>query len=173
MPKLSWKDITIEKGQEFANAKQQQINKTQMRLTAAYHMKYGLYKDPAFKFFQSMGIFNFYQRFKNDDLDLGVFHFYWDRNAENTIEYHDPETGERTNNTKGDWRERWYEPGEEIEPVEMDNPYRPDPLKMAKWWMETQGSIQAKIMMKQKEKAETEDEENRPWHHIPKPQWEN
>ena len=55
----------------------------------------------------------------------------------------------------------------------MDNPYRPDPLKMAKWWMETHGSIQAKIMMKQREKAETEDEENRPWHHIPKPQWEN
>ena len=60
-----------------------------------------------------------------------------------------------------------------MKPVEMDNPYRPDPLKMAKWWMETHGSIQAKIMMKQREKAETEDEENRPWHHIPKPQWEN
>ena len=170
---MEWKDITIEEGQEFANAKQQQINKTQMRLTAAYHMKYGLYKDPAFKFFQSIGIFNFFQGFKNDDLDLGVFHFYWDRNAENTIEYHDPETGERTNNTKGDWRERWYEPGEEMEPVEMDNPYRPDPVKMAKWWMETQGSIQAKIMMKQQEKAETEDTENQPWHHLPKPQWEN
>ena len=170
---MEWKDITIEEGQKFANVKQQQINKEQMRLTAAFHMKYGLYKDPAFKFFQSMGMFNFFQRFKSDDLDLGVFHFYWDRNAENTIEYHDPETGERTNNTKGDWRERWYEPGEEMEPVEMDNPYRPDPLKIAKWWMETHGSIQAKIMMKQKEKAETEDEENRPWHHIPKPQWEN
>ena len=170
---MEWKDITIEEGQEFANAKQQQINKTQMRLTAAYHMKYGLYKDPAFKFFQSIGIFNFFQGFKNDDLDLGVFHFYWDRNAENTIEYHDPKTGERTNNTKGDWRERWYDPGEEMKPVEMDNPYRPDPLKMAKWWMETQGSIQAKIMMKQQEKAETEDAEDQPWHHIPKPQWEN
>ena len=170
---MQWKDITIEEGQEFANVKQQQINKTQMRLTAAYHMKYGLYKDTAFKFFQSIGIFNFFQGFKNDDLDLGVFHFYWDRNAENTIEYHDPETGERTNNTKGDWRERWYEPGEELKPVKMDNPYRPDPVKMTKWWMETHGSIQAKIMMKQREKAETEDEENRPWHHIPKPQWEN
>jgi len=52
---MEWKDITIEEGQEFANAKQQQINKTQMRLTAAYHMKYGLYKDPAFKFFQIYG----------------------------------------------------------------------------------------------------------------------
>ena len=41
---MEWKDITIEAGQEFANAKQQQINKEQMRLTAAYHMKYGLYK---------------------------------------------------------------------------------------------------------------------------------
>ena len=32
---MEWKDLTIEKGQEFANAKQQQINKEQMRLTAA------------------------------------------------------------------------------------------------------------------------------------------
>ena len=170
---MEWKDITIEKGQEFANAKQQQINKTQMRLTAAYHMKYGLYKDPAFKFFQSMGMFNFFQGFRNDDLDLGVFHFYWDRNAENTIEYHDPKTGERTNNIKGDWRERWYDLGEQLKPVEMDNPYRPDPQKMAKWWMETQGSIQAKIMMKQREKAQAKDAEDHPWHHIPRPQWEN
>ena len=60
-----------------------------------------------------------------------------------------------------------------MEPVEADNPYRPDPIKMAKWWMETQGSIQAKIMMKQREKAEIEDAEDRPWRHIPKPQWEN
>jgi len=41
-----------------------------------------------------------------------------------------------------------------LDPVEADNPYRPDPQKMAKWWMETQGSIQAKIMSKQREKAE-------------------
>ena len=165
MPIMSWKD-TIEDGHN-------KINREQMRLTAAYHMKYGLYKDPAFKFFHSMGMFNFFQGFKNDDLDLGVFHFYWDRNAENTIEYHDPKTGERTNNIKGDWRERWYDPGEQLKPVEMNNPYRPDPQKMAKWWMETHGSIQAKIMMKQREKAKTEDEETRPWHHIPRPQWEN
>ena len=170
---MEWKDITIEEGQEFANVKQQQINRKQMRITASFHMKHGLYKKPEFKFFHSLGIFNFFQGFKGDDLDLGVYHLYWDRDAENTIEYYDPKTGERTNNIKGDWRERWYDPGEEIKPVEMDNPYRPDPVKMAKWWMETQGSIQAKIMLKQKEKAETEDEENRPWHHIPKPQWEN
>ena len=170
---MEWKDITIEEGQKFANVKQQQINKEQMRITASFHMKYGLYKDPAFKFFHSMGIFNFFQGFKNDDLDLGVFHLYWDRNAENTIEYYDPNTGKRTNNIKGDWRERWYDPGEEMKPVEMDNPYRPDPQKMAKWWMETQAGIQAKIMLKQKEKAITEDVENRPWHHLPKPQWEN
>ena len=165
MPQLQWKD-TIEEGHN-------KINREQMRLTASYHIKHGLYKDPAFKFFHSMGIFNFFQGFKSDDLDLGVFHFYWDRDAENTIEYYDPKTGERTNNTKGDWRERWYEPGEELKPVKMDNPYRPDPVKMTKWWMETHGSIQAKIMMKQKEKAEIEDEENHPWEHLSKPQWLN
>ena len=163
---MEWKDITIEEGHD-------KINREQMRLTASYHIKHGLYKDPAFKFFHSMGIFNFFQGFKSDDLDLGVFHLYWDRDAENTIEYYDPKTGERTNNIKGDWRERWYDLGEEMEPVEMDNPYRPDSQKMAKWWMETHGSIQAKIMMKQREKAETEDADNQPWHHIPKPQWEN
>ena len=160
-----WKD-TIEEGHD-------KINREQMRLTASYHIKHGLYKNPAFKFFHSMGIFNFFQGFKSDDLDLGVFHFYWDKDAENTIEYYDPKTGKRTNNIKGDWRERWYDPGEEMKPVEMDNPYRPDPLKMAKWWMETQGSIQAKIMMKQREKAAAEDAENHPWEHLPKPQWLN
>ena len=165
MPKMSWED-TIEEGHD-------KINREQMRLTASYHMKHGLYKKPEFKFFHSMGIFNFFQGFKSDDLDLGVYHLYWDRDAENTIEYYNPKTGERTNNIKGDWRERCYDPGEEIKPVKMDNPYRPDPAKMAKWWMETQGSIQAKIMMKQQEKAKTEDAENQPWHHLPKPQWEN
>ena len=168
-----WKDITVEEGQKFANATQQQINQEQMRLTAAYHVKYGLYKDPAFKFFHSMGLFNFFQGFHNEDLDLGVFHFYWDRDAENTIEYYDPNTGERTNNIKGDWRERWYEPGEELQPVEMDGPGRPDPVKLMKWWVETHASIQAKILLNQKEKAEAEDVENRPWHHLPKPEWEN
>ena len=164
MPQLSWED-TIEEGHD-------KINREQMRLTASYHMKYGLYKNPAFKFFHSMGIFNFFQGFKNDDLDLGVFHFYWDRDAENTIEYYDPNTGERTNNIKGDWRERWYDPGEEMEPVEMDNPYRPDPLKMAKWWMETHASIQAKLMIRKNEEREEESQENEPWKHL-KPIWEN
>ena len=165
MSKMSWKD-TIEEGHN-------KINKEQMRLTASYHMKYGLYKRPEFRFYHSLGIFNFFQGFKNDELDLGVYHLYWDRDAENTIEYYDPKTGKRTNNIKGDWRERWYDPGEEMKPVEMDNPYRPDPVKMAKWWMETQGSIQAKIMLRKKIEAETEDIENHPWHHLPKPQWEN
>ena len=142
---MSWKD-TIEEGHN-------KINKEQMRLTASYHMKHGLYKRPEFRFYHSLGIFNFFQGFKNDELDLGVYHLYWDRDAENTIEYYDPKTGKRTNNIKGDWRERWYDPGEEMKPVEMDNPYRPDPVKMAKWWMETQGSIQAKIMLRKKNRS--------------------
>ena len=118
-------------------------------------------------------MFNFFQGFKSDDLDLGVYHFYWDRNAENTIEYYDPNTGKQTNNIKGDWRERWYEPGEDIKPVEMDNPYRADPVKLMKWWVETHASIQSKIMLSKKIEAETEDIENHPWNHLPKPQWEN
>ena len=165
MPQLQWED-TIEDGTN-------KVNREQMRRTASFHMKHGLYKKPEFKFFHSMGIFNFFQGFKSDDLDLGVFHLYWDRDAENTIEYYDPKTGERTNNIKGDWRERWYDPGEKIKPVEMDNPYRPDPVKMAKWWIEAQANITAKAFIKQKQEQEQSSVENEPWNHLPKPQWEN
>lgn len=144
-----------------------------MRLTAAYHVKYNLYKNPAFKFFHSLGLHNFFQGFKNDDLDLGVYHFYWDKNAENTIEYYDPKTGERTNNIKGDWREKWYNSGESIKPVGWDSPYRPDPEKLMKWWIEAQASITAKAVMRQKEEQEEKNQDDEPWKHLSKPYWED
>ena len=159
-----WNDRIIDEHQRRIN---------EMRHVCSTQMKFGLYRNPAFKFYHSLGITDLFQGFKNNDLDLGVYHLYWDKDAINTIEYYDPKTGERTNNIKGDWRERWYEPGEEIEPVEMDGPGRPDPVKLMKWWVETHASIQAKILLNQKEKAEAEDAENRPWHHLPKPEWEN
>ena len=143
----------------------------EMRKTASFHMKYELYKRPEFKFYHSLGIFNFFQGFKNDELDLGVYHLYWDRHAENTIEYYDPNTGERTNNIKGDWRERWYEPGEEIKPVEMDSPYRPDPAKLAAVHAKEQHRMNMKIA-KQLAKEHVEYiEEKEPWKKIPKPFW--
>ena len=143
-----------------------------MRLTAAYHVKYNLYKNPAFKFFHSLGLHNFFQGFKNDDLDLGVYHFYWDKNAENTIEYYDPKTGERTNNIKGDWREKWYNPGESIKPVGWDSPNRPDPEKLMKWWIEAQASITAKAVMRQKKEQEEKNQDEEPWKHL-SPYWED
>ena len=163
--KMSWHD-TIEEGHS-------KINKEQMRLTASFHMKHELYKKPEFKFFHSLGIWNFFQGFKNEDLDLGVYHLYWDKNAENTIEYYDPKTGKRTNNVKGDWRERWYDSGEDLEPVGQDSPYRPDPQKLMKWWAEAHASITAKSVMRQRQEQEQSSVENEPWKHLPKPQWEN
>ncbi len=145
----------------------------EMRKTASFHMKYELYKRPEFKFYLSMGIFNFFQGFKNDDLDLGVFHFYWDRNAENTIEYHDPETGERTNNTRGDWRERWYSLGEKLQPVEMDNPYRPDPKKLAAVHAKERHRMNMKMAKSLAKEHIEYIEENQPWKNIPKPFWMN
>ena len=149
MPQLQWED-TIEEGHD-------KINKEQMRLSASYHMKYGLYKKPEFKFFHSLGIFNFFQGFKSDDLDLGVYHLYWDKNADNT----------------GGWRERWYDPGQNLEPVRGDSPYRPDPEKLMKWWIEAQANITAKAFIKQKQEQEQSSVEEEPWKHLPKPQWEN
>ena len=98
--KMSWHD-TIEEGHS-------KINKEQMRLTASFHMKYELYKKPEFRFFHSIGNTNFFQRFKTDDgIDFGVLHVYWDKDAENMIEYVD-ENGNLTPHSKGgDWRHRW------------------------------------------------------------------
>ena len=143
----------------------------EMRKTASFHMKYELYKKPEFKFYHSLGIFNFFQGFKNDELDLGVYHLYWDRNAENTIEYYDPNTGERTNNIKGDWRERWYSQGEELQPVEMDNPYRPDPRKLAIFWAKEQHKMNLKLAQKVAKEQLEYIEEKEPWRKLQKPFW--
>lgn len=141
----------------------------EMRYVCATQMKFGLYRNPAFKFYHSLGITDLFQGFKNGDLDLGVYHLYWDKEAINTIEYYDPKTGERTNNIKGDWRERWYNPGEEIKPVGGPSPF--DPAKVtAMWERETKRRMekQAQRVLEQ----ELERLQDEPWRRLPKPFWE-
>ena len=140
----------------------------EMRYVCATQMKFGLYRNPAFKFYQSLGIHDLFQGFRSDNIDLGVYHFYWDKNAENTIEYIDPETGERKNNKKGDWRERWYEPGEELKPVGRDPR---DPQKMTELWeRETRKRMEKQAQRIYDERLEKLQDEH--WRHIPKPFWE-
>ena len=141
----------------------------EMRYMAATHLKFGLYKNPAFKFWHSMGLWDIFQGFKNGDIDLGVFHFYWDKNAENTIEYYDPKTGERTNNIKGDWRERWYDPGEKLEPVSKDPR---DPVKMHEFWKREVIDKQEQLRWKQMQKMEEESDHEEIKQAL-KPYWEN
>ena len=85
----------------------------EIRKTLEVQFKLTIYNQPGFKFFHSMGNTNFFQRFKtNDGIDFGTCHVYWDKDAENNVVTYNPETGERTNNAKGDWRHRWFKPGE-------------------------------------------------------------
>ena len=90
----------------------------EMRLGLEVQFKHMIYSQPGFEFYHSIGNTNFFQRFRTDDgIDFGTLHVYWDKNAENNIVLVDPETGERTNRDKGDWRHRWFKPGERPEPI--------------------------------------------------------
>ena len=91
----------------------------EMRYGLEVQFKHIIYSQPGFEFFKSIGNKNFFQRFKtNDGLDFGTLHVYWDKDAENNIVTCNPETGERTNSAKGDWRHRWFKPDEKPTPFE-------------------------------------------------------
>ena len=90
----------------------------EMRQGLEVQFKHMIYSQPGFEFYHSIGNTNFFQRFRtNDGIDFGTLHVYWDKDAENNIVLVDPETGERTNRAKGDWRHRWFKPGEKPEPI--------------------------------------------------------
>ena len=91
----------------------------EMRLGLEVQFKHMIYSQPGFEFYHSIGNTNFFQRFRTDDgIDFGTLHVYWDKNAENNIVLVDPETGERINRAKGDWRHRWFSPNEKPTPFE-------------------------------------------------------
>ena len=90
----------------------------EMRKGLEIQFKHIIYNQPGFEFYHSIGNTNFFQRFKtNDGLDFGTLHVYWDKTTENNIVTYNSETGERTNNAKGDWRHRWFKPDEQLEMV--------------------------------------------------------
>jgi len=78
----------------------------EMRKGLEIQMRYKLYQDSAFRFWHSLGIFNFIQGFRSDidDVDFGVLHIYWDRNGQDNILYPDG-----TPQLPGIWRHKWYD----------------------------------------------------------------
>ena len=78
----------------------------EMRKGLEIQMRHKLYKDSAFRFWHSLGIFNFLQGFRSDidDVDFGVLHIYWDRNGQDNILYPDG-----TPQLPGIWRHKWYD----------------------------------------------------------------
>ena len=90
----------------------------EMRYGLEVQFKHIIYSQPGFELFHSIGNRNFFQRFRtNDGIDFGTLHVYGDKDAENNIVTCNPETGERTNSAKGDWRHRWFKPDEKPEAV--------------------------------------------------------
>ena len=78
----------------------------EMRKGLEIQMRHNLYQDSAFRFWHSLGIFNFIQGFRSDidDVDFGTLHIYWDRNGQDNILYPDG-----TPQLPGIWRHKWYD----------------------------------------------------------------
>ena len=70
-------------------------NFLEMRKGLEIQMRYKLYQDSAFRFWHSLGIYNFIQGFRSDidDVDFGILHIYWDRNSQ----------------VPGIWKHKWYD----------------------------------------------------------------
>ena len=81
-------------------------NFLEMRKGLEIQMRYKLYQDTAFKFWHSLGIYNFIQGFRSDidDVDFGILHIYWDRNGQDNILYPDG-----TPHLPGIWKHKWYD----------------------------------------------------------------
>ena len=81
-------------------------NFLEMRRGLEIQMRYKLYQDTAFKFWHSLGIYNFIQGFRSDidDVDFGILHIYWDRNGQDNILYPDG-----TPHLPGTWKHKWYD----------------------------------------------------------------
>ena len=81
-------------------------NFLEMRKGLEIQMRYKLYQDTTFKFWHSLGIYNFIQGFRSDidDVDFGILHIYWDRNGQDNILYPDG-----TPHLPGIWKHKWYD----------------------------------------------------------------
>ena len=84
---------------------------TEIRNSLEMQFKHIVYSQPGFRFFQSIGNTNFFQAFKtNDGIDFGVGHLYWDKTAQDNIDYVDKD-GNIMDKQKGGWGFRWLPAG--------------------------------------------------------------
>lgn len=95
---------------EGAELKMDPKHLMEIRNSLETQFKLMIYKQPGFKFFPSLGNTNFFQHFRtNDGIDFGVCHLYWDKNADDGIDYVD-EDGNLMDK-KGGWKVRWLPAG--------------------------------------------------------------
>ena len=96
---------------EGAELKMDENSINEIRKSLEIQFKHIIYSQPGFRYFHSIGNTNFFQAFKtNDGIDFGVGHVYWDRNAEDNIDYMDKD-GNIVDKQGGGWRFRWLPAG--------------------------------------------------------------
>ena len=79
----------------------------EMRKSLEIQFKYIIYNQPGFNKFHSLGKTSFYQHFKTPDgIDFGVCNLYWDKDADDKIDYAD-ENGNIISKQVGGWCVRW------------------------------------------------------------------
>ena len=94
-----------------AELKMKKEDLDEIKKTLELQFKHIIYSQPGFKYFPAMGNTNFFQHFKtNDGIDFGVCHLYWDKNADDGIDYVD-EDGNLMDKSKGGWKVRWLPAG--------------------------------------------------------------
>tara|TARA_Y100000593_G_scaffold7109_1_gene13367 strand:+ start:8342 stop:8851 length:510 start_codon:yes stop_codon:yes gene_type:complete len=79
----------------------------EMRKALEIQFKYIIYNQPGFNKFHSLGKTSFYQHFKTSDgIDFGVCNLYWDKDADDKIDYADKD-GNIISKQVGGWCVRW------------------------------------------------------------------
>ena len=92
---------------EGAELKMDPKHLMEIRNSLETQFKMMIYKQPGFKYFPSMGNTNFFQHFRtNDGIDFGVCHLYWDKDADDKIDYADKD-GNIISKQVGGWCVRW------------------------------------------------------------------
>ena len=98
----------------------------EMRKALETQFKYIIYKQPGFNKFHSMGKTNFFQHFRTPDgIDFGVCNLYWDKDANDNIDYAD-EYGNIISKQIGGWCVRWFTKAE-FDAMGHDNVVGDDP----------------------------------------------
>ena len=89
--------------------------KQAIRKQAEVNIKLGLFKQPAFPYYHSMGIFEFFYPVKAGEEEIGFLHIWWNKDKSSGIV-------QGGNEIKGFWESTWYDEERQKPKVEPFGP---------------------------------------------------